>query len=123
MLEKKFLKDAKEVFNELERQSLLTEEEESILKTMANRLKDDYEEFQEEQEQKKTKEKKKNKLVTIDEKSILYANQVLLYRAILKNDASYKETFRELIANLLREEWERCMKALENVDDDLRTKN
>ncbi len=105
MINKRFLKDAKAVFNELQKQTpILTPEEEELFKSMSDRLNVEYESHVKSDEKAK---KTTRKVVYLDAKTMTFANQALLLRAVMSSDISQRETVSEFVKKLILEEWSR----------------
>ena len=115
MSDKKFLRDAKSVFKEIQKK-LISPEEEEIFKKVAERLNVSYESDKLE-DQKKNKPIKRN--IQLDPDTLIFANQALLLRAILSNDMARKENLAEFIKNLIKEEWKRLFVTYENINNDM----
>ena len=113
MSNNKFLRDAKSVFKEIQK-DLISPEEEEVFQKVADRLNVSYEN-EKKQEEEATKKKRVRKMVTIDEETITFANQALLLRAILSNDIARRENLNEFIRNLIKEEWKRLFSTYENL--------
>ena len=118
MSDKKFLRDAKNVFKEIQKE-LISPEEEEVFKKVAERLNVSYESDKAE-EQKKTKPIKKN--IQLDPDTLIFANQALLLRAILSNDMARKENLAEFVKNLIKEEWKRLFVTYENINNEMEKK-
>ena len=113
MSNNKFLRDAKSVFKEIQK-DLISPEEEEVFQKVADRLNVSYEN-EKKQEEEATKKKRVRKMVTIDEETITFANQAILLRAILSNDIARRENLNEFIRNLIKEEWKRLFSTYENL--------
>lgn len=118
MLDKKFLKDARSVFKEIQdsKEEFLTPEEEAVFRGVAERLNVEYEQ---QQERKNEERKPVRKTVSLDEKTLTFANQTLLLRAIMSNNMAYRESLSEFVKNLIMEEWKRLMAQFEAIQDQM----
>ena len=115
MSDKKFLRDAKSVFKEIQKE-LISSEEEEVFKKVAERLNVSYESDKAD-EHKKTKPITKN--ILLDPDTLIFANQALLLRAILSNDMARKENLAEFVKNLIKEEWKRLFVTYENINNEM----
>jgi|LakMenEpi03Aug12_release.lakeMendotaPanAssembly.Ray.scaffolds.fasta_scaffold795800_2 hypothetical protein len=115
MSDKKFLKEARNVFKEIQK-DLISPEEEEIFKKVAERLNVSYETDKIE-ENKKIKTIKRN--IVLDQDTLIFANQALLLRAILSNDMARKENILEFVKILIREEWKRLFITYENINNEM----
>jgi len=115
MSDKRFLRDAKSVFKEIQKE-LISSEEEEVFKKVAERLNVSYESDKAD-EQKKTKPITKN--ILLDPDTLIFANQALLLRAILSNDMARKENLAEFVKNLIKEEWKRLFVTYENINNEM----
>lgn len=123
---RKYSKNASDIFKEIEK-SLISTEEEQVFKKVAERLNVSYEDHKTDTEKEK-ENKPRKKVITLDSETITFANQTLLLRAILSNDMAHRETLSEFVKNLIREEWKRLFSTYENIhkemiEEDQKNKN
>lgn len=113
MSSNRYKRDAKSIFNELQK-NLISPEEEEIFQKVADRLNVSYETEKAVKEQTE-KRKVKHRTVRLDEDILTFANQTLLLRAILSNDIAKTEGLNEFVRNLIKEEWKRLFSTYENL--------
>lgn len=113
MSSSRYKRDAKSIFNELQK-NLISPEEEEIFQKVADRLNVSYETEKAVKEQTE-KRKVKHRTVRLDEDILTFANQTLLLRAILSNDIAKTEGLNEFVRNLIKEEWKRLFSTYENL--------
>lgn len=126
MARRKYSKNASDIFKEIEK-SLISTEEEQVFKKVAERLNVSYEDHKTDAEKEK-ENKPRKKVITLDAETITFANQTLLLRAILSNDMAHRETLSEFVKNLIREEWKRLFSTYESIhkemiEEDQKNKN
>ena len=117
MSQKRFLRDAKSVFKEIQKE-LISPEQEEVFQKVAERLNVSYESDKIKEEE-ANKRKPKKKAVTLDEETLTFANQTQLLRAILSNDMARRESLGEFVKNLIKEEWKRLFSTYENLRKDI----
>lgn len=113
MSSSRYKRDAKSIFNELQK-NLISPEEEEVFQKVADRLNVSYESEKAVKEQTE-KRKVKHRTVRLDEDILTFANQTLLLRAILSNDIAKTEGLNEFVRNLIKEEWKRLFSTYENL--------
>lgn len=118
MSDKKFLKEAKNVFKEIQKE-LISPEEEEVFKKVAERLNVSYESEKIEEDKKNKENKPIKRNIQLDQDTLIFANQALLLRAILSNDMARKENIAEFVKNLIKEEWKRLFVTYENINNEL----
>lgn len=117
MPRRKYSKNASDIFKEIEK-SLISTEEEQVFKKVAERLNVSYEDHKSDAEKEKENRPRK-KVITLDPETITFANQTLLLRAILSNDMAHRETLSEFVKNLIREEWKRLFSTYESIHKEM----
>lgn len=117
MPRRKYSKNASDIFKEIEK-SLISTEEEQVFKKVAERLNVSYEDHKTDAEKEKENRPRK-KVITLDPETITFANQTLLLRAILSNDMAHRETLSEFVKNLIREEWKRLFSTYESIHKEM----
>ena len=117
MPRRKYSKNASDIFKEIEK-SLISTEEEQVFKKVAERLNVSYEDHRTDAEKEK-ENKPRKKIITLDSEAITFANQTLLLRAILSNDMAHRETLSEFVKNLIREEWKRLFSTYESIHKEM----
>lgn len=118
MSDNKFLKDAKSVFKEIQKE-LISPEEEEVFKKVAERLNVSYESDKIEETKKNNESKQIKRNILLDHDTLVFANQALLLRAILSNDMARKESLPEFVKNLIKEEWKRLFVTYENINNEI----
>lgn len=118
MSDKKFLKEAKSVFKEIQKE-LISPEEEEVFKKVAERLNVSYENDKLEEDKKNKENKPIKRNIQLDPDTLIFANQALLLRAILSNDMARKENLSEFVKNLIKEEWKRLFVTYENINKEM----
>jgi hypothetical protein len=118
MSDKKFLKEAKSVFKEIQKE-LISPEEEQVFKKVAERLNVSYENEKLEEDKKNKENKPIKRNIQLDPDTLVFANQALLLRAILSNDMARKENLSEFVKNLIKEEWKRLFVTYENINKEM----
>lgn len=113
MSSSRYKRDAKSIFNELQK-NLISPEEEEVFQKVADRLNVSYESEKAVKEQTE-KRKVKHRTIRLDEDILTFANQTLLLRAILSNDIAKTEGLNEFVRNLIKEEWKRLFSTYENL--------
>jgi hypothetical protein len=118
MSDKKFIRQANNVFKEIQKE-LISPEEEEVFRKVAERLNVSYEteKTSEDKENKEIKPIKRN--ILLDNDTLIFANQALLLRAILSNDMARKESLSEFVKNLIKEEWKRLFVTYENMNNEI----
>lgn len=118
MSDKKFLKDAKTVFKEIQKE-LISPEEEEVFRKVAERLNVSYQNDKLEEDNKKDSKKRLTRNILLDADTLVFANQALLLRAILSNDMARRENLPEFVKNLIKEEWKRLFVTYENINNQI----
>ena len=118
MSDKKFLKDAKTVFKEIQKE-LISPEEEEVFRKVAERLNVSYQNDKLEEDTKKDGKKRLTRNILLDADTLVFANQALLLRAILSNDMARRENLPEFVKNLIKEEWKRLFVTYENINNQI----